>query len=604
MAHAESDTHIAVALSLFGYPKLHSTDQPLHTKLPKKAVALLAYVAVADAPIGRETAETLLWPDAPTKTAKQSLRNLLSRLRKALPNIVTITARTIALQPGFAQRTDVALFQRGVAAIQRAQRNHEPLDLQQWQRALDQYRDDFLAGFHIQNAASFDEWTVVQREYLREQAITNLHSLSAAHAAAGDIDLALAALTRLLVIEPWHEAAYRQQIELLQTSGRRTEALQLYARYRQLLADEFDLEPSPEINALYQQIKIGTSVPLHAPRAPAQPQPATSTQTTVDHALVIEPIPNNLPHPLRIFFGREKELALIQRRITEPACRLLTIVGAGGMGKTALGEEVGLHLLKAHAAHFPDGIFFVSLSGIELGKNGTSAQELRADEPRQWGERSAAARQQEDGHDAIAVAIAKSIDCELSGQIPVLDQLQAYLRAKRLLLILDNFEHLLAGAGTLAALLTRAPELSMIVTSRFLLGIQGETVLTLDKLSLPPTSYRVHAHEQGLGATETLPTEDATPDLTNLLQKSEAVAMFVQRLAQYDPHFALNAQNIGAVAQICHLVEGLPLGIELAAGISPALGCQALATELTKSLDLLVLETPDLPATQRSLWAV
>ena len=416
---------------------------------------------------------------------------------------------------------------------------------------------------------------------------------------SAEIDLAMAALTRLLVIEPWHEAAYLQQLHLLQASGRRTEALQLYERYQTLLAEEFALEPSADLTALYQEIKTGTTMPVGTHRGPKPFSIRTGIESILAPATAGNSIPNNLPHPLRIVFGRDKELALIQQLITAPTCRLLTIVGAGGMGKTTLAEEAGLRLLHAHAAGFPDGIFFVSLSGIESSDH--QRTELNGGE--QAAQVGDAGRAGPPPHEAIALAIAKQIGCDIHQQVPVLAQLQAYLHAKRLLLILDNFEHLLAGAGTLLALLTRAPALCMIVTSRFVLGIQGETVLSIEKLSLPSAAYLPQGRRPGL-ATEMPQTPDVPRKEEQFLLESEAAAMFVQRLQQHDPQFRLNRQNIGAVAQICHLVDGLPLGIELAASISPALGCTALAAELTEGLDVLALENPDLPAEQRSLWAV
>lgn len=599
MSRAETDAQHSVTLCLFGYPKLYQKERPLDTTLPKKALALLAYVAVADEPIGRETAETLLWPDVPTKTAKSSLRNLLSKLRKALPHLLKITSRTITLHPNAAQQIDVVAFQRGIAAIQRAHGTQKSLDLHHWQATLDRYQGDFLAGFHIPRSAPFDEWSVLQREYLREQAITNLFSLSDAYAAAAEIDLALAALTRLLAIEPWHEAAYLQQLQLLHASGRRTEALQLYERFQMLLADEFALEPSTELTALYQQIKTGTTTPLGTHRSSKTPTFFTRTESVTDNAVAGASIPTNLPHPLRLFFGREKELTLIQQLITNPTCRLLTIVGAGGMGKTTLAEEAGLRLLKAPAVGFSDGIFFVALSGIK----GNDNQQAESNGGGQAAAIGGAGQARPTHQEAIALAIAKQIGCEIQQQIPLVAQLQAYLHPKRLLLILDNFEHLLAGTGTLMALLTRAPELRLIVTSRFVLGIQGETVLSIEKLSLPSAVYLPQAERPDLAVAMQQTPVDPLKE-AQLLQESEAAAMLVQRIQRHDPRFVLNAQNIGAVAQICHLVGGLPLGIELAASLSPVLGCTALAAELTEGLDVLALESPDLPAEQRSLWAV
>ncbi|MCB9155778.1 MAG: AAA family ATPase [Caldilineaceae bacterium] len=605
MSCVETDTQCSIALRLFGYPKLYQKGTPLHTTLPKKAMALLAYVAVTDEPIGRETAETLLWPDAPAKTAKSSLRNLLSKLRKEHPDLLTITTRTIALQPAFMHQIDVVAFQHGIAAIQRAAHHPEPLDLRQWQSALDCYQGDFLAGFHIQQSASFDEWSVLQREYLREQAITNLFSLSEAYAATAESDLALAALSRLLAIEPWHEAAYLHQLQLLQASGRRTEALQLYERYQALLAEEFALGPSTELTALYQQIKTSTitTTPFGTHLGPKPSSVLTKIESTTANKPADKSIPHNLPHPLRLFLGRAKELALIQQLITAPTCRLLTIIGLGGMGKTSLALAVAHHLLQHHGADFPDGIFFVPLLGINEPDTANFAESMsgRADDEHLPRARSAESAQI---GSAIVTAIANHIGCTLREDLPSHLQLSNHLQTRRLLLVLDNFEHLLAYAGTVLMLLTATPNLKLLITSRARLNIRGETILPLEKLSLPsPSTSRARASADLSVALST--KADTYAQLADAAwQESEALTMFVQRARCIDPNFVINTDNINAIVRICQHVDGLPLGIELATSMLPLLSCHELAVELNESLDMLQADLQDLPADHHTLYAV
>ena len=580
-----------VEIQLFGHPELRLDGQPLDLKLPHKALALLYYLALTAKPVGRETLATLLWPDAPMPTAKQALRNVLSLLRKVLGDVLAITYRTVALQAAQIHLIDVLAFQHGVAAVQKAQQQGTTPDLALWQATLARYRGDFLAGFYVHQSELFEEWTTQQREYLRNQLITNLLALSDAYATNGALAAALAALDRLLEIEPHNEAAYSRQIQLLFRLGRRTEALQAYERYRRMLAKEFNMPPSPALIALVAALRTQADNAV-TPVAPLQR--LATAQTTVAAAPVLPPraappdqpappqsVPTNLTRPLSAFIGRSQEFVYISQRITAADCRLLTIVGPGGMGKTSLALAVGQQLLRMQPTAFPDGIFFVPLSDVEA---------INADHDEQLPPADQALGE------AILRAIAAQLGYKLDAGVACALQLRAYLRSRQLLLILDNFEQLLAGVDAVVALLTQLPQLKLLITSRARLNVRGESVLTLNRLSLPPLAYQA-----AIAATQ---ADGAYVIPATVWQTSEAVVMFVQRAQQFDPTFTINAETIGPVGQICQLVEGLPLGIELATSMLPLFSCMALAAALRGSLDFLATDLRDLPVGQRTLAAV
>ncbi|MEM7535213.1 MAG: tetratricopeptide repeat protein, partial [Chloroflexota bacterium] len=182
-------------------------------------------------------------------------------------------------------------------------------------------------------------------------------------------------------------------------------------------------------------------------------------------------------------------------------------------------------------------------------------------------------------------------------------QLQNYLRNQQLLLILDNFEQLVDARQSIMSLLTHVPGLTVLVTSRVRLNVRGEKLLLLDQLSLPSLSPLQEPSTSGT-SIEAPAVDIAIESADDLLDHSEAFAFFVQRAQDVDPFFELDPQHTKAIVQICHLVEGLPLGIELAAGMLPLLSCMQLAEELTQSLATLSGDISDIPEDQRSLERV
>lgn len=253
---------------------------------------------------------------------------------------------------------------------------------------------------------------------------------------------------------------------------------------------------------------------------------------------------NNLPLQSTTFIGRSHELAEIAAFLADSACRLLTLCGAGGIGKTRLALQAAAEQLP----YFAHGVYFVSLAPV------TSP-------------------------DQIAAAVAAALDLPLMTSEAIQVQIVRFLRDKHILLLMDNFEHLLDGAVLLTDLLQAAPATKLLVTSRERLNVQEEWTFPLDGLAFP-------------NAASTEPVAGFS-----------AVQLFVQRAKQVQPYFSL-AENARAVAAICRMVEGMPLALELAASWLRAMSCEQIAAQVSTSLDLLMTPHRNVPERHRSLRAV
>lgn len=317
-------------------------------------------------------------------------------------------------------------------------------------------------------------------------------------------------------------------------SGERRPSKQLaglLARSLQLSPEESDAFTSAARGALpAERLAASAACCGRAQAAAAAPQ-----------AHSIDSLAASLP-PL---LGREPELAALGRLLRDPSCRLVTLIGPGGIGKTRLAVEA----CSRHHSLFANGAYFVSLASIH-----SSAFLLPAL--------------------AEALGVASQ-----SGAAPRA-LLLAHLRGKRALLALDNFEHLLDSAGLLADILEQAPGVKLLVTSRERLSLQSEWVFVLQGLPVPPADQVEHALEY------------------------TSVQLFVQSARRASVAFELRAGAYAAVVDICRMVEGMPLGIELAAAWVSVLDCRQIAQEIERSLDFLATSIRDVPDRQRSLRAV
>jgi predicted ATPase len=254
----------------------------------------------------------------------------------------------------------------------------------------------------------------------------------------------------------------------------------------------------------------------------------------------------NLPSPRTSFVGRRDELEEIDRLLEDPSCRLLTLVGPGGVGKTRLALEAAARRIDRYA----HGVHFVPLASV------VAADFLAP---------------------AVADALQFPIDSAHSGLSPQ-DQLVDYLSERSTLLVLDNFEHLVEGAGLVTQVIERASNVGILTTSRERLNVQSEWVLDVDGLRV---SADGNGHERAEGA----------------------LRLFEERARQVDHGFELGEEELKHAVRICRLVDGMPLGIELAAAWVSMLPCAEIANEIERTIGFLETSMRDVPERHRSLRA-
>ncbi len=223
----------------------------------RKAEALLVYLAATPRPQSREALADLLWDERTQSQAQSNLRTVLTVLRKRFAPYLLVNRETVGLDPQAAVWTDVGEFEARLEAARVGKAAGGQADAQALQSAVDLYRGDFLEGFHVRDCRGFEEWLVGQRERLHQVAVGALQEMIRLHIQSADYPAGLAAANRLLQVDPLNESAHRQAMILLACSGQRAAALARYVACRELLQEELGVEPSPETQALYEQIRSG-----------------------------------------------------------------------------------------------------------------------------------------------------------------------------------------------------------------------------------------------------------------------------------------------------------------------------------------------------------
>lgn len=506
----------AVYVQLLGSPKAQAGQQQVFF-VPDKRFQLLSYLAYQTDWVSRERLAYLFWPDTDTQNAKSNLRGLLQRVR-SLAWQADVEATPYQLR--WIVETDVLAFRH---ALERGEVT----------RALAFYRGPLLQGLDSDEAPEFSEWLSIERERLHNDwRDTTLKSIQASE--AEDHRHAEELLNRLFAEDALDEEALRVYMRASGRTGFHEQALKAYRHFTKKLSEELDLAPTSATQEVFealqretraQQATIGSQAAAMTPRLTAAPFLSTASTP---------------------FIGREEELAEIIRLLSKPDCRLLTLIGPGGVGKT----RMALRTVQSLADRYAGGVFFASLEAL------TSSA-------------------------ALPAKLAEIMRVSLVGEGDPTARLADHIGQRQVLIALDNFEHLLDGATIASNLVMVCPNLKLLVTSRERLNVQEEWSLTVRGLGHP--------------GGQPVSSENA--------YSYDALRLFLARAQRVQPTFELTHQVLPDVVRIAHLVDGSPLALELAAAWVRVMPCNDIAREIEENLDFLTTPLRNVNERQRSIRA-
>lgn len=486
----------------------------------QKTVALFIYLLYHPYEHPREKLADLFWAETTTEQALKNLRTVLSNLQKQLGDYLTISRQSIAIANTEAIFFDVWAFERLIQSANKLNsRPSSPRKLSEvLSEAIALYKGGFLLNLKADNAPELESWLFFERDRLQQVMIDGLSlAMTVAHKRK-QYPIAIDYGRKLIALDPYHEKSYRLMMTCYASLNNRTGALQLYDQLATLLADELDVEPETETQDLYKSIKLGRfNVPM--PNATiTSAMPAVVGQYVADEATV----------------------NAVMTKLDDPDCRMVTVLGIGGVGKTKLVQ----HIAHLRREDYANGIFFVPLEALSHGEFvlGAVINALQIHQP-----------------DETRTAM---------------QTLSTHLKKRHCLIILDNFEHVLSAAVDIAHLLEACPYIQVLITSREQLNIMGEHIIPIT--GLPYTAPFEH---------------------------NPAMQLFAMTAEQVSPQFD-SRQHEGAIREICALVDGLPLGILIAASWTQFLSPEDIRTRMRDSLDFLTSNRRDLPERHKGVNAL
>ena len=414
--------------------------------------------------------------------------------------------------------TDVGKFEQAIADKDDA-------------RAVELYQGELLEGFQLGDYLEFSAWLETERQTLYEMWHETVLKLVENCEVEGKHEQAAEALAQLGKNDPLDEDIIQRQLKQLHLSGQKAKALNLFESFKEKLKQDYDGEPDKTTLELIEiihssDVPVSTISPKLQKKGDAFPK-------------------HHLPAQATAFIGREIEIKRLSEQLADPDCRLLTIVAPGGMGKTRLALAVSEQQFEV----FNGEVFFVSFVSTSTS-------------------------------DTMLYTLATALGFNFYDHHKPKEQLLSYLSDKRMLLILDNLEHLLSGVGLVAEMLEHASQVKILATSRERLNLHAEWLFDLIGLSVPDNET-----VQGLA-------------------DYDAIKLLIQTARRMQTEFELNANTTPAAVRICQLTAGMPLAIELAVSWLRVMPLEAIVTEIERGIGFLETNIRDMPERHRSIRAV
>ena len=518
----------------------------------RKALAILIYLSFNRQSHQREELAALFWSEASQEEAYAYLRQVLWEINKVFGEGWLLADReTVGIHHDRDIWLDAEEFHQQLALTRK---HGHPASLacgkclEPLSRLAELYQGDFLTGFSLRDSPEFDDWQFFQVEALRREFIEALALLQKLHEQRGEMEQALNYTRRRVSLDPLNEEAHRALMQLYFQTGQRNAALRQYQECSRTLEAELHISPENATTQLYERIRQSKDiVQIKETAQVAAPEPQLIPQI-----LEGQPRRVKIPTPTTPFVGRKNDLAEIANLLHDPGCHLLTLLGPGGIGKTRLAIRTAQDQQEA----FPQGVFYIPLAQVQS----VMAMILSI-------------------LDALGMAPHST---EPVDQESLTKTLMDYLKLKKVLLVLDNFEHLSSGASVIGKMIAIAPDLKVLVTSRQSLNLAGEWIKEIHGMRYP--------RDEAL--------EPAT------IQDFSAVQLFMQSAWRAQAGFEIASPDYPALVRITRLVEGTPLALVLAAAWVRALSLPEIASEIERNLDFLASDLQDIPERQRSIRAI
>lgn len=505
-------------IRLFGPLEISDArGQPLKFATQKEG-CLFAYLCLHRGdPQSRDALAGLFWPESSQRNARSSLRQALYNIRKALDGSRRASDEILQIDLQTVEIRANAPCWVDVEAFRARIERAGDQDSHDRIRTLEEAVELYRGDFL---EGFYEDWCLRTQDTLRTLYVDALKQLMEAHADQGRYKPAIDCAKRCLAMAPLDESVHRELIYLYYASGDRNAALEQYRDCEALLKQELGTRPEPKTRTLVDRIDEACLPP----------------QEQLTH--------HNLPLKSTALVGRERELADLKAHLTKADTRIVTLAGPCGIGKTHLAIQCAYEVLD----RFTDAVHFASLAFVNADRH-------------------------------LPTAIAATLDLDVGDHQASLESIVHAVRGKSMLVILDNFEHVLDQTEHLLELAHSCPQLKILVTSQERLKLEQEVVVPLDGLAYPSNPDDVEAGQY------------------------PAVQLFEQRARRVDERFELDDHNRSAVVRICQLLQGIPLGIELAAAWVRVLACEEIAERIEDNVASLTQSKPGAPSRHQSLTA-